>query len=224
MSEDARESPVWHDVVRVWTARDAFAHDLMREGRSRADWWLILLLYFLVFSFSYWIPDRLGDQELWDTLFNTTSEPKAGIKKLFDFAFACLLVAMVFALQWLMLPRLSGWLGGSRDRFDANSAYYTSFSVAFITAFISTVGTAAGLLIEKIASPWGSIFNVVMLALLFSMMLHWSTRLWEQILGLSGYWRSFFVNVVSLVVSFGVAISVFVGFFAIFPDLVDFLL
>lgn len=223
MSGEARESPVWTDVVRVWTARDAFALDLKREGRRRADWWLLLALYFLVFSFSYWITDRLGDQELWDRLFDSPSEPKSAAQKLVSFLILCSLMVTASLLQWLILPQLSGCFGGGRTRPDANLAYYTGFAAGLLPEFVSVFGTAMGVSIERFASPFGAYFYLVFLLLTLSILLYWMARSWKELLNIPNLGRALALTFISIVVSLGAVLSIFYGIYLIFPDLVDYL-
>lgn len=226
MSAERYQSPVWDDVMRVWSDPVGVAETALRDGRSGADWWRVLVLYALMLAFSYTMHTRLGADKLWDGLLGPgASELLDPSVEMFVQSGAFVWFACIMLFQWLVLPRISGWFGGSRSRQDSTLAYYLMFCVAFLPSFLTPVVDLAALFIQRLAAPWGSVMMATALVVILSAMFHQCTRVTGRVLGLHTYLRSFSVLTVSTAI--GILASMLLFFtlamlvFVASPSLLD---
>ncbi|KAF0231075.1 MAG: hypothetical protein FD175_944 [Beijerinckiaceae bacterium] len=226
MSAERYQSPVWDDVMRVWSDPVGVAEAGLRDGRSGADWWRVLVLYALMLAFSYTMHTRLGADKLWDRLLGPgASEPLDPSVEMFVQSGAFVWFACIMLFQWLALPRVSGWFGGSRSRHDSTLAYYLMFCVAFLPSFLTPVVDLAALFIQRLVPPMGSILMATAMVVILSAMFHQCTRVTGRVLGLHTYLRSFSVLIVSTGIGMLASLLLFmmiaVPIFVFMPSLLD---
>lgn len=207
MSNEPHQSPVWDDVMRVWTDPKGAAASGLRDGRGWADWWRVLVLYGLAFTFSYVMDGRTGADKLWGPLLGDDSaSSEDGYPEYVYIALIVWFFVGTFLFQWLALPYVSGWFGGSRYRKDASTAYYFGFCAAFLSNFAMPVAGLLSVAMQAYYPPAGSYLMVCMLALSCLVVLYQSARV--------AYWAMFFGSYFSslLTLTVSLVIGIFAGF------------
>ncbi len=219
-------SPVWDDVMRVWTDPHGVVEAGQREGRSRADGWRAILLYGLGIAFSLVLNRRLGADALLDSFFGaddqTTIHPA-----LVPTVWAAVIggLATLLLVQWLVLPTVSRLFGGSPARRDANLAVYFLFCVGFLAGFAGVLSDLTGVIVHRFWPSTGAYLVLAGSLAVIVMAIHQSARLATDVLALASYPRGLAVLMFSLLVGLVAAAlffsGVLVGTLTLFPELVD---
>lgn len=219
-------SPVWDDVMRVWTDPQGVVEAGQREGRSRADAWRAIVLYGLGIAFSLVLNRRLGADKLMDSFFGPDDQMSIhpALEPTF-WAAALGGLASLLMVQWLILPRISRLFGGSATRDDANLAFYFLFCIGFLTGFAGVLSDLAGVIVHRFWPPMGAYLVMAGALAIIIMAIHQAARVATLALDLGSYPRGLAVLTLSFLPGLAVAIlffaGVLMGTMAVFPELLD---
>ncbi|MCZ8187729.1 MAG: hypothetical protein O9308_15225 [Beijerinckiaceae bacterium] len=222
----AAGSPVWDDVMRVWTDPHGAVEAGQREGRSRADAWRAVLLYGLGIAFSLVLNRRLGADKLLDSVLG--ADDQATIHPALEptfWAAAVGALATLLLVQWLVLPSVSRLFGGSPARRDANLAVYFLFCVGFLAGFAGVVSDLAGVIVHRFWPSTGAYLVLAGSLAIIALAIHQSARLATEALALASYPRGLAVLTLSLAAGLVAAAlffyGVLMGTLTLFPELLD---
>jgi hypothetical protein len=224
MSQEPRQSPVWEDVMRVWSDPRGLVDDVLREGRGWSDWWRVLVLYGLGAAFSLVLERKLATAVL--------REPVFGKSESFEFSGSGFEILLIFGLaiwlfgtlviQWLVLPRAAGWFGGHRSRFAASATYYLFFAMAFLPFFAYVALDLMAVAVHRLNFQAGSALAVAGYMAISVGMLHWAAVLAQRALDLPSYARGLGAMVISLLIAMMLSLLLVAAIIApiaiLFPD------
>lgn len=226
MSSERYQSPVWDDVIRVWTDPQGAAAGGLRDGRGWADWWRVVVLYGLVTAFSIVFRSRIRADRIWDPIFGEPSSREfmaEPFELIIIISILTCFVGMMF-FQWLLLPKVSGWFSGSRSRMDASLTYYFFFAVSFMMTFAVVLEDLGAVLVEQWAPHRGGYFSWIASTVILGAAFHQMSRISVRTLNLPSYLRSMGVMLISLllglVLSLLLIAAILVPLALLFPDLV----
>jgi hypothetical protein len=220
------ESPVWDDVMRVWLDPYGVVEAGRRDGRSWPDWWRALALLALGLGFSMMLHQRLGVDQLIDSLLwgDEPTRVNPGIQVVFTAASLGATITMLL-VQWLVLPVVSRLFGGSPSRRDANLAVYFLFCAGFLMGFAIVAADLVSVISQRIWPVAGPYLALSGAMVVLALVAHQGTRLTMLVLALGSYPRGMAVLTISFAAGF-LAASLFfsvvlLGTLSVFPDMLE---
>jgi hypothetical protein len=213
------------DVIGVWTNTKITVENGRVYGQGKREWLTVLAVYFgLLFGTSI-LSKVTGADSLLDYFIDDQPSEDSWTYTVSLSLAICVLMALLSFLHWLILRRVSGWFGGSKNRDDATLAYYYLFCAGIGTGIATLLVDFIAIGMQQIAKPYGSYLYAAWLASIVIASLHIGTRITETAQFVDTYAKSLGVMAVSFLIAliaffiFGFAALVLASLF--YPNIWD---
>jgi hypothetical protein len=219
------QSSLKTDVVGIWTNTKTTVNNGRVEGREKREWVTVLGAYFGLMIATSLLAKISGADNLLDYFFGNEASQS-------DWAFTIQLTAglvvvviILSFLQWRILPIVSGWFGGSKNRQDATLAYYYFFCAGISFSLMTIVIDIVSVGLQHLATPYGSYLAAASIVFIVFAGIHISVRIIEAAQFVKSHARSLGISLISFLI---VAISLLLIAFAavtfltiLFPNIWD---
>jgi hypothetical protein len=190
------------DVIGIWTDTRITVQIARSQGREKREWHIILGVYFGLTALVSILAKLNGADNLLGYFTNDDTDTSGWSDTVYMTIGIVVFLAALSFIQWIVLPRVSGWFGGSRLRDDASLTLYFTFCAGIAIALATVVIDFLSAAVQQVATPYGSYMAVAWLALLVVAGLHVSARIIESAQFVTGYGRAIGVSLVSFLVAF----------------------
>jgi hypothetical protein len=185
------------DILGVWINTKATIDSGRIEGREQHEWQTVLGSYFGLTILLMVLAKLSGAESLLDNFFGEAEAPSDWLSTFYLVAGIVVLLAIFSVAQWLVLPAVSGWFGGSRNRADATLAYYYFFCAGVAFCLISILADFLSVGLKQIAPPLGSYLALAWIVIMILAGMHISVRIIETAQFAESYLRALAISLVS---------------------------
>jgi hypothetical protein len=220
-----RDASLKTDVVGVWTDTKITVENGRAQGPQKHDWLIVIAIYFgLLFGTSI-LSKVTGADSLLDYFIDDQPSEDSWTYTVYLSLAVCIFLAVLSFLHWLILRRVSGWFGGSKNRGDATLVYYYLFCAGIGTSIATLAVDVIAIGMQQIAKPYGSYLYAAWLASIMIASLHIGARITETAQFVDTYAKSLGVMLVSFLIAliviftFGFAALVLASVF--YPNIWD---
>jgi hypothetical protein len=205
-----------NDIIRSVTDTANVVAEARIRGRGRPEWVALLICYFLVFLVSLAFDKLTGADKILDALLGSEPSTDSWGATFFYGSIGLVALVLLAIIWWAVSPRVAGWFGGSRLRYDASVAIYFFFCIGIASSLFFLPASLVSVALQSVFLPVGSYFWLVALIAVFAIATHYCAQAAREAQTFASYRSALMAVIVSSVLALAaVILLLFVIVFAV---------